>query len=83
LVTVNLKIIVAKNITKKIAVIALVKKKGCLKRQRKQCKYGDFCRRYNIDQSCEFQHFHDNKEVDNLPAGAEESTRWSMELLKI
>ena len=47
-------------------------KKGCLKRHRKQCKYGDFCRRYNIDQSCEFKHFHDNKEVDNLPADAEE-----------
>lgn len=47
-------------------------KKGCLKRHRKQCKYGDFCRWYNIDQSCEFKHFHDNKEVDNLPADAEE-----------
>ena len=47
-------------------------KNGCLKRHRKQCKYGDFCRRYNKDQSCEFRHFHDSKEVDNMLADNEE-----------
>ena len=47
-------------------------KKGCLKRHRKQCIYGDFCRRYSKHQSCEFRHFHDNKEVDYLLADDEE-----------
>ena len=47
-------------------------RKGCLKRHRNQCKYGDFCKRYNKYQSCEIRHFLNIKKVDNLLADNEE-----------
>ena len=36
---------------------SLCRRKGCPKRHRRPCRYGNICKIYNKDKSCEFRHY--------------------------
>ena len=60
--------------------ISSCKRKGCLKRHRRQCRFGGSCRRNNKDKSCEFSHSGPDSNIERITNQLRESEELVLKL---